>query len=282
MEILEQMRQAREELGLDLHALEHRTRVRLHLLEAVEQGRFEDLPRGVYARAVVRAYATAVGMDPNRVVTAVAALLPEAEDVLDGIARVRGLPRLAAGESHLKAAGAAAPAAAAAMTTASALARANASDPIATAAQTTRDVVSALRELGMTGAPLAAAIDGALLLVIHLAVTTLGARAAGVTVSAFAELAAPALLMLFVLIGGLYFLLLGGVRGATIGARLAGMRLPDAPARHAGAIGSRALDVAARELSIVVDLFLPLVQRPAGISGAGRSERRAEDPVAVR
>ena len=72
MEILEQMRQAREELGLDLHALEHRTRVRLHLLEAVEQGRFEDLPRGVYARAVVRAYATAVGMDPNRVVTAVA------------------------------------------------------------------------------------------------------------------------------------------------------------------------------------------------------------------
>jgi uncharacterized RDD family membrane protein YckC len=103
-----------------------------------------------------------------------------------------------------------------------------------------------------------------------------------VPVSAFAELAAPALLMLFVLIGGLYFLLLGGVRGATIGARLAGMRIPDAPARHAGAIGSRALDVAARELSIVVDLFLPLVQRPTGISGAGRSERRAEDPVAVR
>ena len=281
MEILEQMRQAREELGLDLYALEHRTRVRLHLLEAVEQGRFEDLPRGVYARAVVRAYATAVGMDPNRVVTAVASLLPEAEDVLDGIARVRGLPRLASGESQLKAPGVAAPAAAAA-TTASALARANASDPIATAAQTTRDVVSAMREAGMTGAPLAAAIDGALLLVIHLAVTTLGARAAGVPVPAFAELAAPALLMLFVLIGGLYFLLLGGVRGATIGARLAGMRIPDAPARHAGAIGSRALEVAARELSIVVDLFLPLVQRPAGISGGGRSERRAEDPVAVR
>ena len=62
-------------------------------LDAIERGSFDSLPSGLYGRHAVRAYASAVGIDPGRALEEVAALLPQPEDPLDGLARVRGLPR---------------------------------------------------------------------------------------------------------------------------------------------------------------------------------------------
>lgn len=230
MDIVERLRRARKEQHLDLHALERRTHIRVHLLEAVEQGRFDELPRGMYGRAIVRAYAAAVGIDPNRAIVEVASLLPEMEDPLDGLARVRGIRRPAV---H----------AAAALPAAAALAQPGAwrlpIDPV-------------LRKRAA-----ASAIDGAILTAIAIAIVGLTARTAGVSVADLFKFAATALVILFVLIPGLYFVLLGGVGGATIGARVMGCERPPRLAINPSAIFRRAADAAVRELSILVDLVLP-------------------------
>lgn len=57
------LRRAREELGLDLNALEERTKIRKRYLLALEEGDWSVLPGDVYARGFVRSYAEAVGLD---------------------------------------------------------------------------------------------------------------------------------------------------------------------------------------------------------------------------
>jgi hypothetical protein len=261
VDMLEQLRCARETLGLDLPALEQRTRVRLHLLAAVEEGRFEELPRGVYARAVVRAYASAVGIDPNRAVTAVAALLPEQEDALDGIARVRGFARASAHPI------------AATSTAADELAE----NPAGFSAGALSSVILARSA--------AAAIDGAVLAAIGLVLLVLTAAAAGVTVGAVLTFAAPALLTLFALIAGLYFLLLGGILGETVGSRVMQIsRVSIAAPVGVRAMSHRACEVAVRELSILVDVLLPIIEArvPGGRPGAPRSGTPWEDRAPAR
>jgi hypothetical protein len=254
LDILKQMRQAREASGLDLPALERRTRVRIHLLDAVENGRFDELPRGVYARAVVRAYASGVGIDPNRAVTAIGPLLPEAEDPLDGIARVRGFGRAASPPGAPPAA--------------------SVSVEPPTDELPSPPLPRAMPEAAARSA--AAAIDGGILAGIELLLLTLTAETAGVAVGTLIEFATPALLMLFMLIATLYFGVLGGIAGSTAGSRL--MRL-DRLSRSSRPLSvalmtRRAGDVALRELSILVDVLLPLLEArvPGGRFGRPRSE----------
>ena len=279
MEMLERMRRAREDLGLDLPALAERTRVRVHLLSAVEDGRFEELPRGVYARGVVRAYATAVGIDPNRAVTAVVAMLPELEDPLDGIARVRGFARQheSAAESGSEPA-VRHPDAAAAGALAARLPTADPAVPVVVA----------------PGAPIrpwqpavqaASFIDSLVLAGIGCILVVLISLTAGMPVAELLDIAGPSVAILFLLIASLYFLLLAGIRGATVGTHL--MRL--APERVAapmtlGAAGRRAAAVVVRELSILVDLLLPLpaARVPGGRPAASRSGTRLAGRAAAR
>lgn len=286
--MLEQLRQARIDLGLDLNALEQRTRVRVHLLSAVEDGRFDELPRGVYARAVVRAYASAVGIDPHRAVTAVAAFLPALEDPLDGIARVRGFDR------HREAAAAPEHEPGAQIPGEPHVApdSAVAGDSIVTAApavprrtpHVARDPRAA-RGTSHVARQTAALIDGLVLAGFGLVLLLLTARTAGVPIAALLDFAAPALLMLFGLVVGLYFLLLGGVMGSTVGIHvmhLAGGGVM-APGRVQG-VSRRAWQVAVRELSILVDVLLPIVEAraPGGRPGAPRSETPWEDRAPAR
>lgn len=131
----------------------------------------------------------------------------------------------------------------------------------------------------------AAAIDGLLLAGIGLCVLALTARTAGVPIATLLHFAAPALLMLFALIAGLYFLLLGGILGATAGTRLMHVdRSAAAPPDGARAVGRRACGIAARELSILVDVMLALLApaAPDGRPGAPRSETRWEDRAPAR
>jgi transcriptional regulator with XRE-family HTH domain len=244
MQIVERLRQAREDMGIDLEALAHRTRLRAHLLEAVEQGRFDALPRGVYARAVVRAYAEAVGLDPNRVVTEVAALLPEPEDPIEGLARVRGIerppPSPSAGEAPVE-------------------------SPVPGAARTA---------IPLARAAAVAALDTTVLLAFTAIITVATAAVSGVTVPQLVELAAVAILVQALLAGALYFILLGGIGGATLGERIvepqASRRrfrgtLPDAT-RRAG-------HLALREASFVLSAAMPWPS--PGRTAACGDERRA-------
>ena len=57
------LRAAREAAGLSLPDIAARTRVPLRQLEAVEHGRYADLPSPTYAVGFARAYARAVGVD---------------------------------------------------------------------------------------------------------------------------------------------------------------------------------------------------------------------------
>jgi cytoskeleton protein RodZ len=58
--------EAREEKQLDLRDLSEITNIRLTHLEALEAGRYDDLPEDVYSKNFVRLYAQAVGLDPAR------------------------------------------------------------------------------------------------------------------------------------------------------------------------------------------------------------------------
>jgi len=59
---------AREARGLELRDAERLTCMRLRYLQALEDERFDDLPGKAYARAFLRTYAAALGLDADRFV----------------------------------------------------------------------------------------------------------------------------------------------------------------------------------------------------------------------
>jgi cytoskeleton protein RodZ len=64
------LRDQREARGLALAEVEKSLRIRRSNLEAIEEGRFDKLPGAAYIPAFLRAYATHVGLDPEKVLTA--------------------------------------------------------------------------------------------------------------------------------------------------------------------------------------------------------------------
>lgn len=58
------LRRTRMRNGVSLDQIAARTRVKRELLEAFEQNDLTNWPRGLYARAWVRGYAVAIGLDP--------------------------------------------------------------------------------------------------------------------------------------------------------------------------------------------------------------------------
>ena len=64
------LRDQREARGLDLTQVEKSIRIRRAHLEAIEQGRYDELPGAAYIPAFLRAYAAHVGLDPEKVMTA--------------------------------------------------------------------------------------------------------------------------------------------------------------------------------------------------------------------
>jgi cytoskeleton protein RodZ len=61
------LRAARERVGWSLADLAPALRIRLQYLEALEAGRIGELPGNAYALGFLRAYATALGLDPNEI-----------------------------------------------------------------------------------------------------------------------------------------------------------------------------------------------------------------------
>jgi helix-turn-helix protein/RDD family protein len=70
------LRQARLDAGLALSDIERLTRISPTMLRWIDEGLFHRLPAGIYARAYVRAFAEAVGLDPAEVVASLEHTLP--------------------------------------------------------------------------------------------------------------------------------------------------------------------------------------------------------------
>ena len=85
------LKQARVALGEDLHSLARRAGVPERQVRAIEDGRFDDLPRGIYARSAVRSYAAALGFDPLDALHDCELLLPPLEEPIRAMGRLKGV-----------------------------------------------------------------------------------------------------------------------------------------------------------------------------------------------
>jgi len=73
------LRRHRERNRIPLDEIAADTRVKRELLEAFERGDLSAWPRGLYARAWVRAYASAIGLDPIDTVDEFCRLFPQGD-----------------------------------------------------------------------------------------------------------------------------------------------------------------------------------------------------------
>jgi transcriptional regulator with XRE-family HTH domain len=89
--IHERLRLARMARGLTIESMAKRSGVRTEWLHAIDAGRFNDLPAGIYARSAIRAYAAALNLDVNEILRLTAALLPSVEDPIDAMRRLNGI-----------------------------------------------------------------------------------------------------------------------------------------------------------------------------------------------
>lgn len=80
MEIGERLKEAREAANLSLESLQENTKIQKRYLEAIEQGNFHILPGKFYARAFIKEYANAVGLDPNQLLEEYKEELPQQEE----------------------------------------------------------------------------------------------------------------------------------------------------------------------------------------------------------
>jgi hypothetical protein len=227
----ELMRQSRERKGLSAAALAEKAGFRELLVHTIERGAFDERPSGLYGRSAVRAYAKAVGLNPDDILAEVAGQLRIPEDPLDGLVRVHGLrprPRRQANETREE-----------------------------VAPRSLDDLL----ENGDWRSMAAGAIDGGLLVFVSVVLIQLTAAAAGTGAADVLDAAAPALLLIVATVAITYFVLLGGVRNATFGSTLAGTQ-PAARGRgqlervDASAALRRAAQCALRESSIVVEWLL--------------------------
>jgi len=62
------LREARELKGITLKEIASATKISISVLEALEQNDTSKLPGGIFSRAFIRAYANAVGLDPEKAV----------------------------------------------------------------------------------------------------------------------------------------------------------------------------------------------------------------------
>jgi hypothetical protein len=90
------LRRYRERTGIALAHIAQETRVKLELLEAFERNDLSGWPRGLYARAWVRSYASIIGIDPADTVEEFCRLFPHGDrragDTLLEIATIVSAP----------------------------------------------------------------------------------------------------------------------------------------------------------------------------------------------
>ncbi len=66
-ELGNRLKTAREETGLTLRDIERATKIGIRMLEQIEAGEFDKLPKGIFARNFVRQYCEFINMEPDPV-----------------------------------------------------------------------------------------------------------------------------------------------------------------------------------------------------------------------
>lgn len=74
------LRSYRQWRGIDLDTIAQSTKIRVGLFEALERDDTSQWPSGIYRRAFIRAYATAVGLDPESTVSEFLERFPDPKD----------------------------------------------------------------------------------------------------------------------------------------------------------------------------------------------------------
>src|SRR5690625_7041564 len=80
MEIGVRLKEAREAKNLSLESLQETTKIQKRYLVAIEQGDFHVLPGKFYARAFIKEYALAVGLNPDELLEEYKSEIPSTED----------------------------------------------------------------------------------------------------------------------------------------------------------------------------------------------------------
>jgi transcriptional regulator with XRE-family HTH domain len=211
-----ELRRIRMGKGLSLTEISRRTRIGVGYLRKIEEGQFKALPPGFYARAFVRAYSEAIGVDADVVLGELADVLPAAQ---------------AAAAPHPTGPSSLAPAVAE-----SAALIPDARMTLLRQILDRHNVLVAgaserVKAVGAraSGAPsrrlLAAAIDGVLLASVYMTVVGLTAYACGVSMSTLIEVSGVAVFIVLALITLLYVFMMGGIAGRTIGSMILGIQL---------------------------------------------------------
>ncbi len=79
MEIGSRLKEAREEKQISLESLQETTKIQKRYLDAIEQGNFHILPGKFYARAFIKEYANAVGLDSTELLEEYKDEIPQTE-----------------------------------------------------------------------------------------------------------------------------------------------------------------------------------------------------------
>ncbi|TQS75492.1 helix-turn-helix domain-containing protein [Ornithinibacillus gellani] len=90
MEIGSKLKEARETKGISLDTLQETTKIQKRYLIAIEEGNFNILPGKFYARAFIKEYAVAVGLDANELLESYKDELPnQAEEETTQYTRIQ-------------------------------------------------------------------------------------------------------------------------------------------------------------------------------------------------
>lgn len=193
MGVVERLRHARLGRGETLESVARRTGTAERLLRAIDEGRFDELPRGLYARAAIRSYATALGLDPAEILLACEPLLPVMVDPIIALGRLRGGQVI---------------------------------ENRATEARTTpgESTAAADPEPGEPGwrLPAAAGLDAVLLGGLAAVLIAGAALVAHVPFAALRD-SSPVFGLTSVFVAGSYFIWFGGISGTTVGKRSVGL-----------------------------------------------------------
>jgi hypothetical protein len=74
------LQRARLDRGMDLQDVARRTCLSPTIVARIDSGRWDELPAGIYARSYVRSFAAAVGVNPGAALAACEDRLPRADD----------------------------------------------------------------------------------------------------------------------------------------------------------------------------------------------------------
>ena len=192
----ERLRRVREARGETVATLARRICVGERLLEAIDEGRFADLPGGIYARTAIRRYAGAFAFDHDAVLAECEPALVAVEDPVTALARLKGLRPTSPPKPP-------------------APLRAEVSideSPVPLPSPAWRPLAAVTIDGLVVGALLTAAIAAAIPM-------------SGTRAESLGYAAAPVFGMLGCLLGISYFVFFGGIACATAGERVVGMRV---------------------------------------------------------